>query len=39
MTPFLVLAAILVALVLFDLATLRWGTDSRPGPNDRRDWW
>ena len=34
--PLLVLAAILVVLVVFDLASYRWGADSRPGPEDRR---
>ena len=34
-----VLAAILVGLVALDLAAARWGTDSRPGPDDRPEWW
>lgn len=35
-----VLIAVLfvVALVLLDLAALRFGVDTRPGPRDRPDW-
>lgn len=34
MEAIFVLVAILVALVGFDLAALRWGADSRPGMTD-----
>jgi hypothetical protein len=27
-----------LALVLLDLAALRFGVDTRPGPRDRPDW-
>ena len=37
--PLLVLAAILVVLVVFDLASHRWDADSRPAPEDRRSTW
>jgi hypothetical protein len=33
------IATILVVFVLLDLAAYRWGTDSRPGPDERPDWW
>ena len=29
----------LLALVVLDLAALRWGHDSRPGRGQRHDWW
>ena len=37
--PILVLAAILIGLALFDLAASRWGAETRPGPDDRPEWW
>ena len=33
------LVLILVALIAFDLASLRFGRDSRHTGADRRDWW
>jgi hypothetical protein len=39
MTDHLLLAGLfLLALVLLDLAALRWGVDSRPRIGDRPDW-
>ena len=35
---FALIASILVALVVLDLAAYRWGADSRPGPDERPDW-
>jgi len=34
----LTLALVVLALVLLDLAALRVGVDTRPGPRDRPDW-
>ena len=28
-----------LALVVLDVAALRWGHDSRPRLDERRDWW
>jgi hypothetical protein len=36
--PLVVLTAVLFVLVVLDLASLRWGADSRPGPEDRQSW-
>jgi hypothetical protein len=33
------LVTLLVALVGFDLAAIRYGRDSRRTSNHRRDWW
>lgn len=32
------LALLVLGLVLLDLAALRFGVDTRPGPRDRPDW-
>jgi hypothetical protein len=34
----LLIPALVVALVLLDLAALRWGVDSRDWPDRNRDW-
>jgi hypothetical protein len=39
MVPVFSLLAILTVLVLIDVASLRWGTDSRHTSRDRPDWW
>jgi hypothetical protein len=38
MHPLITLAMILAALVLVDLAALRWGVDSRRTEGHRGDW-
>lgn len=38
-TSLLVLILALSALVVLDLAALRYGVDSRRSRDDRRDWW
>ncbi len=39
MDAILIVLALLASLVLLDLASLRWGANSRHVDSDRRDWW
>ena len=39
MDTFTTLALVVLALVAFDLAALRFGHDSRDRDGRRRDWW
>jgi hypothetical protein len=38
MHPLFILAILVFALVILDLAAYRWGADSRPGPDDHPEW-
>ncbi len=39
MESLLVILALLASLVLLDIASIRWGADSRHVDGDRHDWW